>query len=457
MDRKESDKSKSKAQTAIELTSFIMHKHYCENDVESIIDLFDDRFSWLGAGEQEYILGRSEVEEAFRRFAERVPRCIISDEHYDALEISPEAYLCTGKCMIAAEPSTGFCMQVHQRVSMIFRWVEGKPRCCHIHVSNPYEEMADEDEGFPMKMAKQTHDYLQQCIEQQKKQIASQATELESIYNTIPCFIMRLLKTENGYQMITFNRALTEMLGYSEEEIRNMDWFEGVSFLVEKDDRKKLKDSLEKLKKPGDRQAVDYRLRKRNGDVIYLSGSSTLISEEKYGKVVQRISFDISKRVELEKILKQMSFEDSLTGMYNRNRLNYDMGNCTVNTEKKLGVVGIDINGLKAVNDMNGHYAGDELICHTARNILKCFSGKCYRIGGDEFVIIEENVEKETLKNELQNLRALMEEDNISISAGYSWRPSGGVIEEQIREADRNMYEDKAKYYSRRENDRRKR
>ena len=39
--------------------------------------------------------------------------------------------------------------------------------------------------------------------------------------------------------MITFNRALTEMLGYSEEEIRNMDWFEGVSFLVEKDDRKK--------------------------------------------------------------------------------------------------------------------------------------------------------------------------------------------------------------------------
>ena len=133
------------------------------------------------------------------------------------------------------------------------------------------------------------------------------------------------------------------------------------------------------------------------------------------------------------------------------------MGNCTVDTEKKLGVVGIDINGLKAVNDMNGHYAGDELICHTARNILKCFSGKCYRIGGDEFVIIEENVEKETLKNELQNLRALMEEDNISISAGYSWRPSGGVIEEQIREADRNMYEDKAKYYSRRENDRRKR
>lgn len=49
---------------------------------------------------------------------------------------------------------------------------------------------------------------------------------------------MRLLKTENGYQVITFNRALTEMLGHSEEEIRNMDWSEGVSFLVEKDDRK---------------------------------------------------------------------------------------------------------------------------------------------------------------------------------------------------------------------------
>lgn len=49
----------------MELTGYQFHKHYCENDSESIIRLFGDRFSWLGAGENEYAAGTGKVIEIF--------------------------------------------------------------------------------------------------------------------------------------------------------------------------------------------------------------------------------------------------------------------------------------------------------------------------------------------------------------------------------------------------------
>ena len=47
----------------------MFHKHYCENDVEAIIALFDDKLSWIGAGENEYDVGTKKVSGIFRQFA----------------------------------------------------------------------------------------------------------------------------------------------------------------------------------------------------------------------------------------------------------------------------------------------------------------------------------------------------------------------------------------------------
>ena len=68
-----------KIQTVRELTSFLFHKHYCENDVEAIIKLFDDKLSWIGAGENEYNTGSETVSGIFRQFVNMVPKCNIRD------------------------------------------------------------------------------------------------------------------------------------------------------------------------------------------------------------------------------------------------------------------------------------------------------------------------------------------------------------------------------------------
>ena len=63
---KQSADEDKKIQAVKELTSFLFHKHYCENDVEAIIDLFDDKLSWIGAGENEYDVGTKKVSGIFR-------------------------------------------------------------------------------------------------------------------------------------------------------------------------------------------------------------------------------------------------------------------------------------------------------------------------------------------------------------------------------------------------------
>ena len=449
------DSSKSREQTVIELTSYLLHKHYCENDVEAIVEWFDDSFTWIGTAEHEYGVGNELVAEIFREFEGKVPKCDISDEHYDVIEITPEVYVVSGRLWIATAPSEDVYLRVHQRISTVFHWNNEKLRCSHIHISNPYIEMDADDVGFPTKMAKQSYEYLQECVEEQKKKIAEQTAELTSIYNTVPCVITRVFRHKKEYGLLTFNRALVELLGKSEEEIADMDWTKGFCYEVMEEDVTAVEKSLESSKKVGDFSCVDYRGKNSLGEWRYLSSNNLLVHEDERGQVIQKIAFDITKRAELEIILQKKSYEDSLTGLFNRNKFNQEMEN---HQEKQhLGVVCLDINGLKEVNDRWGHRAGDDLICRTAKHISRHFSGRAYRIGGDEFVVMDSDRNEEEFWAVINALRVDMEQDEIHVSVGVSWRDSGCNPKEQLHEADMRMYEDKTKYYSDKKHDRRKR
>ena len=70
--------------------SRLMHLHYCQNDVDSVIATFGSVMSWFGAGEDQYAVGRDEVTSYFRRFRGAIAKCTISDEEYDVMEAAPE-------------------------------------------------------------------------------------------------------------------------------------------------------------------------------------------------------------------------------------------------------------------------------------------------------------------------------------------------------------------------------
>ena len=319
-------------QIVSELTSMMMHKHYCENDVESVIAQMCDKILWIGTGENEYASGRETVAGIFRRFAGKVPKCIIEDEQYDVIEITPEMYLCSGRMWIRTDPSTGISLRVHQRITTAFQRKTDQFRCCLIHISNPYDDMVEDDEGFPNRIARQSYLYLQKQIEIQKRNIAEQTERL-----------------------------------------------------------------------------------------------------------------------------RRMSYEDSLTGLYNRNRFNqvYDAEHCL--NLKHLGVAYFDLNGLKEVNDRKGHSAGDALLRRVGECIRKYFEDSGYRIGGDEFVIIDAERDEDEFLATIQALQEDMHKADISYSVGISWRSFRCSVSEQFDEADKLMYQDKHHFYSLKENDRRRR
>lgn len=146
-----SDVKSSVQQQIIKLTSFMLHKYYCENDVEAVIQLMDDNIVWLGTGEDEYAVGLKTVADIFRRFTGQVPKCNISDEQYHTLQISPDTYLCSGRLWIATDASTQISLRVHQRITTIFRRSEQRFLCCHIHISNPYSRNDGGGCRFPHK------------------------------------------------------------------------------------------------------------------------------------------------------------------------------------------------------------------------------------------------------------------------------------------------------------------
>ena len=79
---------------------------------------------------------------------------------------------------------------------------------------------------------------------------------------------------------------------------------------------------------------------------------------------------------------------DALTGAKNRNALLTAVEELTGGT-KSVGVVFVDVNGLKKINDAQGHAAGDEVLRLVARHLSTEYgAGNVYREGGDEFVAI---------------------------------------------------------------------
>lgn len=155
--------------------------------------------------------------------------------------------------------------------------------------------------------------------------------------------------------------------------------------------------------------------------------------------------------------LKNLSYVDSLTHAQNRNHFNEYIEQNRNKELHFLGVIYLDLNGLKEVNDKMGHIAGDTLIITASYVLQEIFLDNSYRVGGDEFVVIEQDVSELLFFDQYSKLLNRMKELEISVATGCVWKEACINLSEILQEADQKMYEDKKHYYSLVENDRRKR
>ncbi len=300
------------------LASRLMHLHYCENDVDSIISAFAPEFLWMGAGEDEYIAGRQACTGAFRQMKGEIPRCNIWDEEYDVIQPAAGFYIVTGRMWIATDPSTRMYLKVHQRVSFVFQETDEGLKCSHIHCSNPYQEMM-EGEQFPEKIGRQSYEYVQERLnrleeEMQKKNLQAeedarrlreQTGLLSSIYDTVPCGIIRFSRSrDKGYRLISANRAALTLLGYDSVEEGLRDWHDGVLGTVLREDQERLRDCYLKLQSPGDRQDMEYRAQWKDGSIHWMDGTNMVVGTTPEGDyIIQRTLVDITARKTLQQQL----------------------------------------------------------------------------------------------------------------------------------------------------------
>ena len=160
---------------------------------------------------------------------------------------------------------------------------------------------------------------------------------------------------------------------------------------------------------------------------------------------------DSIDRRETHEKLQRLSFEDTLTSVYNRNKFNNDIEEYHNKPVDNIGVAFFDLNGLKEVNDTEGHEAGDRLIKNTAYAINSVFVGETYRIGGDEFVVITSPVEKDIFEQKVREAIEKLTTNGISVSYGTSWAQNSQTIEKQLTTADHLMYENKLLHYKEKE------
>ena len=176
-------------------------------------------------------------------------------------------------------------------------------------------------------------------------------------------------------------------------------------------------------------------------------------------ELLSSIQFFIMNRLETrsrQEQLQYLSYRDMLTNLYNRNCYIRFMEGCRGQKFENIGVVYIDLNGLKKVNDEQGHEAGDSFIRRAAQQIVAVFPEHTYRIGGDEFVVIYPGILEQQFEFLMSQLRLNARQHHVSISCGSVWRSECDALDALLKEADEKMYEEKKKFYERKEHDRRR-
>lgn len=158
-----------------------------------------------------------------------------------------------------------------------------------------------------------------------------------------------------------------------------------------------------------------------------------------------------------KKHLQNLSYVDSLTYAQNRNHFNEYLKKNRCKELHFVGVIYLDLNGLKEINDKMGHLAGDTLIISASYVLQEIFADNSYRIGGDEFVVIEQDVLESEFYSKYEMLLKRMKELEISVATGYIWKERCLNLSEILQAADQKMYEDKKRYYSIAQKDQRRR
>ena len=272
--------------------------------------------------------------------------------------------------------------------------------------------------------------------------------------------ILKINLTENRYSLVYINKDEKETYEHVNSEQADI-WFH---YFIEHsgihpDDIKNVKsiiqlDYLSNAFQENSSNKINFKYRILQ-DKKYIWQSILILPSVDYTdenkKIVMYIKDvdDFSKEIEYKVQLEELSYIDGLTKIQNRNSYNRKIASVE-KENKNIAVIFIDLNCLKYVNDTKGHCAGDYYIQNVAMIIWGLFGkDNCYRIGGDELIVIINCEDQKELNIAVYKLLQSIHNRDFEFriaSIGTAFGNSRN-IKEIIQKAEEKMYEDKKEFY----------
>ncbi len=202
-----------------------------------------------------------------------------------------------------------------------------------------------------------------------------------------------------------------------------------------------------------DMVADEHRMRCKNGGWVWILERARVVERSESGRALRMIGTraDMTERRKSEERIRWLALHDPLTGLPNR-ALFHDMLTAAISAADKgrgsCGLLFIDVDNFKRINDTHGHEEGDKALCGVAAHLRNLFSAPATvaRIGGDEFGIVIPDVESAAMLQALATsaLRPA-EGDQVRFSVGAALYPEQASDIRMLRRlADAALYRAKS-------------
>ncbi len=274
-----------------------------------------------------------------------------------------------------------------------------------------------------------------------------------TVFDTSP---VAIVVTDAQHRIISANAAYTRITGYTLQEVLGE---KKTLLLIGKQNSAFYRDMLQTIHRQGHWEG-EVVSRRKNGEVYpqMLSIAQVL---DKNNTIAYYVSMflDITERQQAEERIRYLAHHDYLTNLPNRVLFLEKATQALVlarRYHRLLGIIFIDLDRFKPINDNFGHDAGDALLCAIAHRLRKAIrkSDTVCRQGGDEFVILLPEIkDRESLAGLAETLLQLIEQPcsfeehqlQVSASIGIATYPdNGNAVDEIIQSADSAMYAAKA-------------
>ena len=214
------------------------------------------------------------------------------------------------------------------------------------------------------------------------------------------------------------------------------------------------------------REVVNYAL---TGDLLNLHMQfAVLVDRLATWDLVLVSLIDITARKKAEAYLEYLGKHDVLTQLRNRTFFSEELNRLSRKGPWPVSVLVIDMNGLKPVNDEEGHAAGDALLRRVGEVLGKAIDepGWPARIGGDEFAVVLPKTDERGAEAVRDRIVSMLELNNqfyagqsgrvLNLAIGLATCEAGESLDLALQRADHAMYADKARHYRESPNERRR-